>query len=185
MALTMQFTEQLINIVFSILAMQFLKRIDQKEPSFLFVLRSIYIVSFSLNILLLYILKRRIESKKDERTLKIKKVRSFFSQNEDDEDEEVEVTYYNYDMDEYMKISKGLMLQFFFIAISHFKFSLCQPLVVQSILPIKWLLLNPLFVEHLLRREMLRPFDKNLLFAKNDENKKAADKVVEKKKKED
>ncbi|KAM0686618.1 phosphate transporter (Pho88) [Conglomerata obtusa] len=180
MSVSMVALDQGINIASTFILMQFLKRIDQTNTDFLFYLRITYICTQLLNFMFIYILKNRIQDKNDTRTIKIKKQRGFFEPADDNEDdEEVEMTYCEYDMKEYVKIMRSSLLQTVVICLSHYKWKICQPLIVQCIGPFKSLILNPLFVCYLRGKEILRPYELNMLFQKIDVP------VAEKKKKED
>lgn len=173
----MQTVDQLSSLLLSIISMQSLKRIDQTCPNFLLYLRIFFLVSIITNLILLYIIKKRINIVNDKRTIKIKKQKSFFDNEEDEE--EIEMSHFEFDMNEYNNNLKRFLIQTVFILLGHWKWKMCQPLLVQGIAPFKAVFLCPLYVCYLRGKDILRPYELNMLF----EGKKVV--KVESKKKED
>ncbi|TBU20318.1 inorganic phosphate transport protein Pho88 [Hamiltosporidium tvaerminnensis] len=155
---------------------------DMSNTNILWSLRIIYVSSQLLYLLLLYIIKNRIISTNDTRKLKVKPEISFFQRNDTlEEDETVEISFKDYDYKEYSKILKGMLIQFLIVIFIHFKLSISQPLVIQSLVPFKSLFLNPLFIFYIRNNPILRPFEDNMLFQKTSKNEEKEN--VEKKRK--
>lgn len=178
MALTLQSADQLLSLISSLVLMRYLKGIDQTNTTFLITIRLIYFISISLQLFILYIIKQRILSRKDTRTVKIKKVKSFFAE-EEDEDDEVTMTYAEYDMQEFEKVSKQMMIQAGFTIVMHFYWAICQPIILQGVTLLKMAFFSPLFLAYIRNKDVERPFEKNMLFKAKEV------KVAEKKKKEE
>ncbi|KAM0674593.1 phosphate transporter (Pho88) [Gurleya vavrai] len=167
MSISLVAIDQGINIACTFILMQVLKKIDQTNPVFLLYLQIAFISTACINFFFLYLIQKRIVKKDDKRILKVKKVKGFFEATEDDEDEEdLEMTYSEYDQAECTKILRSAVLQFIVIFALHYKWRICQPLFVQSLAPFKSLLLNPLYICYLRGKEILRPYEKNMLFEK-------------------
>ncbi|KAK1347135.1 phosphate transporter (Pho88) [Hamiltosporidium tvaerminnensis] len=182
MPVSLTTVDQLSNIFLSIVTMQGLKRMDMSNTNILWSLRIIYVSSQLLYLLLLYIIKNRIISTNDTRKLKVKPEISFFQRNDTlEEDEMVEISFKDYDYKEYSKILKGMLIQFLIVIFIHFKLSISQPLVIQSLVPFKSLFLNPLFIFYIRNNPILRPFEDNMLFQKTSKNEEKEN--VEKKRK--
>lgn len=176
MAISLTALDQGLNIASTFVLMQGLKKIDQTNPNFLFYLRLCYGLTQFMNIILLYIIKKRILKKNDQRKFKVKKVKGFFEQQEEeDEDEEMEHTNAEFDMNEFTKTMRSFGLQAIIISLCHAKWGLCQPLIVQSIAVVKNLFLNPLYLCYLCNKEIRRPYEKNMLFEKIQEEKEKKD----------
>ncbi|KAM0677576.1 phosphate transporter (Pho88) [Binucleata daphniae] len=174
MEVTLQAIDQGTNIAFTFILMQILKKIDQTNADFLFYLRICYAVTQIFNIFMLYTIKERIEQRNDIRKFKQKKVKGFFDAQQEeaeDEDEEVEQTNKEYDFNEYTKNMRSFVLQAIIISLCHYKWKISQPLMVQSVGVIKNLFLNPLYLCYLRNKEIKRPYEKNMLFEKVQEEK--------------
>lgn len=110
--------------------------------------------------------------------MKIKKVKSFFAE-EDNDEEELVMTNWEYDMQEFEKSTKQLMIQAGFTVVMHCYWSICQPIILQGIAIVKMMFFNPLFIAYIRNVDIERPYENNLLFKAKEV------KVAEKKKKDE
>lgn len=175
MPVSLTMMDQLSGFALSIGMMQYLKKY-QLTSDLILILRICYGISIALNILILYIIKKRILNVKDVRTVKIQPQKSFFNTNEDEE--EIEITHEEFDMNEYKKLIKMCMLQAVVISLGHMKWGMVQPLFIQIFSIFKMILFSPLFLCYLRNYEIQRPYEKNMLF-----DMKKKEKVMEKKSK--
>ncbi|WUR02175.1 inorganic phosphate transport protein (PHO88) [Vairimorpha necatrix] len=165
MSLPLATIDQFINFGISILTMQISKRPFFLEPKVLLILRIIYLVSNLLQVLFYLIIRKRIQSVNDQRTLKIKKEGNMFQENNDVE-EEIEISYSEYDLRELNKASKSALLQGLIVTLLHFKWQIIQPLLITGTVPIRNCILNPLYRRYIFGSEILRPLELNTLFTK-------------------
>ncbi|KAG0431938.1 SRP-independent targeting protein 3 [Dictyocoela muelleri] len=156
MAVPLTTIDQITNLALSLLSMHLFKKYNISDPKIILIIRSVYICSQSILFLMLFLIKRSIDQKNDLRRLKVKVAGS--------DDQEEEITFADYDKEEYMKMIRSSILQFFLIGVFHFKWNIVAPLIIQSIGVFKNIFLNPLFIAHLRQKEVIRPFEKNMLW---------------------
>lgn len=140
-----------------------------QQPSVLWTLRYIYLASIIFQVIFYFIIRRRITNVNDQRKLKIKKENNLFDTNRDVE-EEIEVTYSEYDLKELNKSMKSALLQSIIVTVLHIKWKILQPLIVAGTVPIRAFILNPLYLRYIFNRDVLRPFDLNTIFEKEEKS---------------
>lgn len=163
MAINLTTLEEISNVIISILVMQILKKIGELSELAVWKIRIIFGVSQLLQFLLLYIVYRKLRCTNDERKVRISKHGGPISDNEDEYDE---ITYNEYDRNELKNLSIKLSIQLLISMFCHYKWGIIQPFIIQSIVPMKSFFIKPLFMAHIRGIEVLRPFDKNVLFQK-------------------
>ncbi|KAK6090905.1 hypothetical protein P3W45_000150 [Vairimorpha bombi] len=176
MSLPLSTIDQFINFGLSILTMQISKKPYFMEPKVLMTLRIVYLVSNLLQIAFYFIIKKRIASVNDQRKLKIKKEAGLFQESNDVE-EEIEISYSEYDLKELNKTHKSALMQGLIVLVLHFKWNVIQPILISGTVPIRNMILSPLYRRYIFGREILRPLELNTLFAK----KEVAEAISEKK----
>ncbi|KAF9761879.1 hypothetical protein NGRA_2358 [Nosema granulosis] len=167
MSIALSTIDQVINFGLSILTMQISKKPCLQEPNILWTLRIVYISANALLLLMYLFIKQRISTVNDQRKLRVKKDNGLFQDNE--VEEEIEITYSEYDSKELTKLFRSSIMQVLIVAVLHFKWSVVQPLIVQSTGPVRNLFLNPLCLAYIWNKPVLRPFELNTLFQKTTE----------------
>lgn len=153
MTLALTTLDQILNLLMSVVSMHVFKKYKFEDMRIMWGIRMGYFLSQSILFLMLYLINRNINTKNDMRVLKIKT-----------EDGEEEITYSNYDKEEYKKVLRSSIVQFVLVTSFHIKWKMPAPLVIQSFGVFKNLVLNPLFLTHIRNKEVLRPFEENVLF---------------------
>lgn len=164
MSLSYSSADQFINFALSIASMQVSGKAWLQTPRAMWMLRLAYACSNLFQLAMFFYIRHRIEKTNDQRKVRIKKEASLFQENE--AEEEIEMTYAEYDKAELMKSSRSAMVQFLIFCVAHWKWKIVQPLIVQSLSPVKSMFLNPLYLAYLWNRPVLRPFELNVLFQK-------------------
>ncbi|RHZ49127.1 hypothetical protein Glove_529g55 [Diversispora epigaea] len=93
-----------------------------------------------------------------------------------------ETTIRDYDLDKNKEVLKQTFTSFAFIVFLHFYWGLNQPLIAQSILPIKNIFQQQIVQIHLFGKEVKRPFKTASLFDFTDSSSQADKATVKKKK---
>ncbi|KAG4304254.1 hypothetical protein PORY_002435 [Pneumocystis oryctolagi] len=153
---------QVTNLMIILGAMQISKKINFDDPNILFYIRCLCIVSNILIALIYYICYISIQKKNDLTTLKyIKSANPISGQTEE---QLIVTTVKEYDTSELKKALKQSLIGFCMIAIMHLYFKFSQPLLVQSILPLKGVLESKIVQLHIWKKpatgELKRPFKK-------------------------
>lgn len=167
--------DQGLNFIMSIVTMQVSKMPYFQQSNVLWTLRYVYIASIIFQVMFYLIIRKRILSVNDQRKLKIKKENSLFDANRDVE-EEIEVTFSEYDLKELNKTMKSAILQSIIVSVLHIKWKIVQPLIVAGTVPLRAFCLNPLYLRYVFNKDVLRPFELNTIFEKEE-------KVAEKRRK--
>ncbi|KAF7682953.1 hypothetical protein TCON_1834 [Astathelohania contejeani] len=163
MEISLTLIDQMVNLLISLVSMQFMKRIDVNDTKLIRSFRMVYLLSQVAYILGLFIVNVKIKAVRDSRTLKVPKEKKFFSGDEED-DEDEEITYTDYDLREFNRMIKSFITQMVFVCFLHWKWGFLQPLMVQILTVIKSFFLNPLFLAYILDKEIIRPFENNIFF---------------------
>lgn len=162
MSIQLTTVDEVSNLVISILVMQMLKRIGNLSESTILKLRIVFAFFQALQLLMIFISKKSITSTKDQRKLKLPKQDGLLSSAEEDEEEEI--TYSEYDMRELKKLYKSVAIQLAISVFCHWKWKIIQPFIIQSIGVAKSYFMKPIFIAHVRGIEVIRPYEKNLLF---------------------
>ncbi|ADM12652.1 inorganic phosphate transporter [Encephalitozoon intestinalis ATCC 50506] len=164
MSLSVVSVDQFVNFALSIVSMKISGKPMFQTPKAIWILRVTYLCSNLIQLMFSLYIMQRIKKTNDTRKVKIKREASLFRDN--NEEEEEEMTYASYDESELTKISRTSIIQFLIITVLHLKWKVIQPLFVQSFVPIRNLLLSPLYAAYVWNRPVLRPFESNMLFQK-------------------
>lgn len=156
MAVPLTTIDQITNLALSLLSMHIFKKYEINDTRTIWAIRGMYCACQAALFVMLLLVKRSIDQKNDQRRLKVKVAGS--------EDREEEVAYADYDREEYQKMLRTSVLQFFLIGAFHLKWNIIAPLLIQSIGVFKNIVLNPLFIAHLRQKEVIRPFEKNMFW---------------------
>ncbi|KTW30568.1 uncharacterized protein T551_01851 [Pneumocystis jirovecii RU7] len=154
---------QVTNLMIILGAMQISKRINFDDPEVLFYIRSLCIASNIIIALTYYICYISIKRKNVDLTT-LKYIRPTNPMSGQSEEQLVVTTIKEYDISELKKAIKQSLIGFCMILVMHLYFKFSQPLLVQSILPLKTVLEGKIVQLHLWRRpatgELKRPFKK-------------------------
>ncbi|KCZ81515.1 hypothetical protein H312_01093 [Anncaliia algerae PRA339] len=153
------------NVIISLILMQSLKKMPAFSDNSIWIIRGVFVAALMMQIYLLYFIKKKITTVNDQRTLQVPKVNG-------EEEENEEITYSEYDRRECDKLLKALLIQSAITVFIHLKWNVLQPLIIQSITPLKSYFLKPLFCIYLRSKDMLRPYENNKLFGKTVEEEK-------------
>lgn len=164
MGLSVVSVDQFVNFALSIVSMKISGKPMFQTPKAIWILRGTYLCSNLVQLISSFYIMRKIKSTNDSRKVKIKREATLFKDN--NEEEEEEMTYASYDESELTKVSRTAIIQFLIITVLHLKWKVIQPLFVQSFVPIRNLLLNPLYAAYVWNKPVLRPFEANMLFQK-------------------
>lgn len=178
MEITLPAAEQAVGIATTLIAMQVLKKSFMANPKVVRVIRIIFFVSAAVQILIGLYIKRKISTTNTQKKFKYKPEGSILSTGEEPE-QEVEITYVEYDNNEATKLLRSAVLTTIFYTVLGFKMNNNQIMISHAIGLLKNLFLSPLYRAYLYNMEVIRPFEKNLLFPAKAEK----EEVVEKKKK--
>jgi len=130
----MAISPQITNLVIILGMMQVSKRIPMEDPQALMIIRGIYILS---NVLILSIYAYThylINKKKDMTTLKYVDQPQMGSS---EEPKLVTTTVHKYDVDQMKALYKAQMMGVGMMAVMHLYFKYTNPLLIQSIIPLK------------------------------------------------
>ncbi|KTW26599.1 hypothetical protein T552_02608 [Pneumocystis carinii B80] len=151
---------QITNLMIILGTMQISKRINFDDPEVLFYIRCLCIASNVIIALVYYLCYISIRRKNDLTTLKYIKS----SMSGQSEEQLVVTTVKEYDTIELKKAIKQSFVGVCMIAVMHLYFKFSQPLLVQSILPLKTVLEGKIVQLHLWKKsasgELKRPFKK-------------------------
>lgn len=163
MPISLQAADQFLSFAISIGSMQISKHAFMSSPSTLLYLRVAFAISVFLQTLAALYIKNRIAKQNNRTTFRVKPEASLFSM-ADTPVEEIEISVHDYDMEEANKMLRGCLLQSCIITLVHWKWSVMQPILIQSTAFIRNLLFNSLYYAYLYGLHVERPFDKNILF---------------------
>lgn len=168
MALSLQSADQFFSFVVSMGAMQFSKKPFMQDAKIILILRVAFCVSIILQALFALYIRQKIIKTNDQKKFKMKNDPGFFKTTEGDQEEEVEMSYFEYDLNEVNKILRASLLQGVIVGIIHYKWNAVQPLVIQSLGIFRNLIFNGLYRAHIYGMTVLRPFELNMLFQKTE-----------------
>lgn len=154
-----------LNLVLMLTFTQVAKRLDLEDEKTINIIRGCYIAS-NVIIFLLYAYTRHIiNKKKDLTTLKYQTSPSPFSQ---EEPSLITTTVHAYDLEQVQQALKGVLQGLGMMGFMHLYLKYTQPLIMQSIMPLKSALDNKVVQIHLLGRkaegDLVRPFKAPSLF---------------------
>lgn len=115
--------------------MQIARKINFEDPNILFYVRALYITSNIIIAIVYYIQYAKIQRKNDLTTLKY--VEPAAPMSGKTEPELITTTVKEYDLMELKKAAKSALMGVGMMAVMHIYFKFTQPLLVQSILPVK------------------------------------------------
>lgn len=151
--------QQVASLVFVLLIVQVIKKFDLTDPEIIFRVRVLYAVSQSILFLCLYWCYTKIQSKNEKSLIKVTEQPKPFST---ETPATFEQTIRDYDMSELKKLFQSSAISLALIGFLHYKFLYVQPLILQSILPLKNLFLNQIVKIHLRGKapvgDLARPF---------------------------
>lgn len=184
MPVTLNSADQFLGFAISMAAMQCSKKPFMNDSGFILGLRIAFGLSVILQMAVALYIKRQIVTMNDKTTFKYRSEPSLFNTTEG---EEIEISNCEYDLNEVNKIFRTCLLQSLIITLVHIKWSVTQPILIQSTTFFRNLVFSPLYRAHLYGMKIIRPFDKNMLFAAQESPAPAVDAAVaeKKKKKED
>ncbi|KAG5859072.1 phosphate transport protein [Encephalitozoon hellem] len=174
MSLSVVSVDQFVGFALSIISMKISGNPMLKTPKAIWILRGVYLCSNLIQLMFSLYIMKKIKSTNDSRKVKIKREATLFKDN--NEEEEEEMTYASYDESELTKSIRTAVIQFLIIAVLHFKLEVVQPLFAQSFVPLRNLLLSPLYAAYIWNRPVLRPFEANMLFQKAPKESTASEK---------
>ena len=123
------------NLAITLGAMQLSRKISFEDPQVLLYIRILYVVSNLIIAVVYYIQYAKIQKANDLTTLKY--VEPAAPMSGKTEPQLVTTTVKEYDMLELQKGAKGALMGVAMMAVMHIYFKFSQPLLVQSILPVK------------------------------------------------
>ncbi|BAE58384.1 inorganic phosphate transporter Pho88 [Aspergillus flavus] len=150
---------QITNLAIIVVSMQLAKKIPFEDPDVLLVVRGMYILS---NVLILGIYlytQSKIKSKKDMATLKYVEPAPLGS---NEEPRPVTTTNMEYDQGQLRQLFKGQLMGVGMMCVMHLYFKYTNPLLIQSIIPLKSALESNLVKIHVFGKpatgDLARPF---------------------------
>ncbi|OLL21940.1 Inorganic phosphate transport protein PHO88 [Neolecta irregularis DAH-3] len=157
---------QITNLAIVLGVMQLVKKLDLLDSNIVFYLRCLYIASNALIMLSYFIIHLKIKQKNDMTTLKYVETPGPLSGSH--EPKLVTTTIKGYDQSELQKAIKGTLTGVAMMCVMHFWFKFTQPLVIQSILPLKSALESNVAQIHLFGKpasgDLKRPFKVTSMF---------------------
>lgn len=162
MSIALQTADQLLGFLSTISAMQLAKKPFMLGPEMISRVRIGFVAAMLLQVFFALVLKRLIAARKETTTFKFRPEGSLFMAAE--ETEEVEMTVYEYDTQEANKLVRSAVLYGVLGLLSHWKWGVIQPLLVQGMALVRAVLFNPLYHVYFYRRRLARPFEKAMLF---------------------
>lgn len=163
------------NLIVMLVVNRFSGKLDMEDPNVVNIIRVAYVTSCLIVFLVYSYCKRSIQAKNDLTTFTMEKSSSPFSQTPP---EKITTTVKAYDLEQVGAGLKGLYQGVAMMAFLHFYMKYTNPLVLQSIMPLKNLYENKIVQIHLLGRsgpEYQRPFKAESLFGGSDDKKAAID----------
>ncbi|EEQ91836.1 hypothetical protein RJZ56_000838 [Blastomyces dermatitidis] len=155
----MSMSPQIINLAIILVMMQVSKKIPFDNPSVLLGVRAMYICSNILILGLYLYVRSQINKKKDLKTLKYVEPAPMGSQ---EEPRPVITTVQDYDKQQLRSLLKGQLMGVGMMCVMHLYFKYTNPLVIQSIIPLKTALEGNLVKIHLFGKpakgELERPW---------------------------
>ncbi|KAL6121817.1 hypothetical protein NUSPORA_01220 [Nucleospora cyclopteri] len=79
-------------------------------------------------------------------------------------DEEIEMSTYDYDLEECNKAIRSLFFHSAIAVLVHWKFKGIQPVLIQTMGVLKPILFSGLFREYIYGQKLVRPWDKNMIY---------------------
>lgn len=146
--------------------MQLAKQIDFKDPNILMGVRAMYIISNLIIVGIYLYVKMQIEKKKDRTVLKYVEPAPMGSA---EEPKAVTTTVYAYDLEQLRSLWKSQLMGIGMMAVMHLYLKYEQPLMIQSIIPLKGAFEGNLVKVHLFGKsptgDLKRPWKANAGFA--------------------
>lgn len=166
MAFSLQSADQFFSFVVSMGAMQFTKKPFMQDQRVIFILRVAFCASIILQALFAFYIRQKIIKTNDQKKFKMKNDPGFFKNAEADQQEEVEISYFEYDLNEVNKILRACLLQGIIVGIIHYKWNATQPLIIHALGIFRNLIFSSLYRAHIYGMNVLRPFELNMIFQK-------------------
>jgi len=166
---------QMKGLVLSLGLMQVARKVPTDRPDVLFIIRCTYILSQLLQVALFYWTSLKIKAKNDTTVLKYQEPPKGFGQGAEP-GAPVTTTVRDYDLKEVSKNTPSMLIGIAIMAVMHLKFGYTQPLLIQSVMPLKSLYENPIIRIHILgypaTGDLARPFKAppGLMSALNEAN---------------
>jgi len=155
----MAISPQITNLVIILGVMQLAKRVPFEDPNVLNACRALYVTS---NIIILGIylfIKKKVDNKKDMTTLKYVEPAPMGSS---EEGKLVTTTIHAYDVGQIKNLLRAQMMGVFMMAVMHLYMKYTNPLIIQSIIPLKGALESNMTKIHLWGQpasgDLKRPF---------------------------
>ncbi|KAI8362805.1 inorganic phosphate transporter Pho88 [Blakeslea trispora] len=143
-------TNPMFNMGFLLVAMQLAKKVDWEDPNVLTYARIGYYSAQALVVAMAYALITLIKKKNDTTVLTYNApTKPSLSAPESTGPQTVTTTVRDYDVDQVQQFIRSSVTSIFIISLMHFQFKFTQPLLMQSILPIKNLLTHKEALIHL------------------------------------
>ncbi|KAI5304135.1 hypothetical protein KEM56_006807 [Ascosphaera pollenicola] len=130
----MALSPQITNMIIVLVMMQVSKRIPFENPDVLFAARTMYIASNVLILTIYAYVRSQINKKKDLKTLKYVEPPAMGS---GEEPKPVTTTIMDYDLTQLRSLFRSQMIGVAMMLVMHLYFKYTNPLVIQSILPVK------------------------------------------------
>ncbi|KAF3766435.1 inorganic phosphate transporter [Cryphonectria parasitica EP155] len=150
---------QIVNVVIILGMMQVSKKVPFDDPNVLNGVRGLYILSNLIILGVYYFIKTKIDKKKDMTTLKYVEPAPMGSS---EEPKLVTTTIHAYDTAQLKQLFRSQMMGVGMMAVMHLYFKYTNPLLIQSIIPLKGAFENNLFKIHVLGQpasgDLKRPF---------------------------
>lgn len=151
--------DQVFSIVFVFTIINSTKHIDFTDQNNIFWVRFAYAFSQFLLYAIATYVKRKIRSISDNTKLQITEKQNPFT---DEPPKTVELTVMEYDLERVSEFIRQTTISICILLFMHYKWNFVQPLIIQSILPLKAAIFLPIFQIHLLGKpaegDLTRPF---------------------------
>ncbi|PSR78129.1 inorganic phosphate transporter Pho88 [Coniella lustricola] len=150
---------QIVNVVIILGMMQVSKKVPFDDPNVLNAVRGLYILSNLIILGVYYYIKTKIDQKKDMTTLKYVEPAPMGSS---EEGKLVTTTIHAYDIAQLKQLFRSQMMGVGMMGVMHLYFKYTNPLLIQSIIPLKGAFENNLFKIHVQGQpaigDLKRPF---------------------------
>lgn len=170
-----------LNIVLMLTSMQVTKRLDLEDENTINIIRGCYIASNVIIFLLYFYTRHIINKKKELTTLKYQTTPAAFSQ---EEPSLITTTVHAYDLEQVDQALRGVLQGMAMMGFMHLYMKYTQPLIMQSVMPLKTALENKVIQIHLFGKkaegDLTRPFKAPSMFGQasqpDEKQMKAAEK---------
>ena len=157
MPLSLTTAEQIFSMVTSVIPMVFGKKINSLSAGYTNILRGLFVAVILFQIGCYIYIKYQIAAVNNQTRFKYKKANPM-------SEEEIEISVFDYDMEDCNKAVKSLLLGAGISLFIHWKFKGIQPIVSQILGVFKPLLFSGSLREYIYHQKLQRPWEKNYLY---------------------